>query len=1231
MTPDLTAELRGLLATVTDDLRERSERDDVPWAVALRTEYHDARQAGRTAFTWSQWRDGEIDQGAVAWVLGTVFVRFCEDNDLVANRWIAGPSDGLRLAVDAESAFYAAHPHAGTSDWLRIAFGALADLPSTGGILDREHALVWRITPGDDVCRDLLTYWRTTGDGGVLTHSLASEDLDTRFLGDLYQDLSELAKKKYALLQTPEFVEEFILDRTLTPAITEFGLPRLRLIDPTCGSGHFLLGAFGRLLAAWKQREPAAPAGENVRRALASVYGVDLNPFAAAIARFRLAVAALRASGFRRLQDAPKWDINVAIGDSLLGGVSQGSLIDESGAAGFHYRNEDITEFPSILEPGRYHVVVGNPPYITVKDKALNEAYRQSYKTCHRQYALSVPFMELFFRLAIRGTPDQPAGYVGQITSNSFMKREFGTKVIETLLSGAGGPDAGRAPNPVDLLDVIDTSGAYIPGHGTPTVILIGRRQRPARDTVHAILGVRGEPGQPADASQGLVWSEIVGHINDTDGYNGDYVTITNLSRETLAHHPWSLSGGGASEVKASIEGASAESLAQRVKEIGFGGVTREDDVYVVGNGVCRRNGVSQEFVKPLIEGEFLRDFALSAERSDGIWPYSDQTLAPEASPEVVHFLWPWKRQLSNRVAYGLSQIQRGLPWFAYSMFFTDRYRTPLSVAFAFVATHNHFVLDRGGKVFNRSAPVIKLPADATVADHLGLLGVLNSSVACFWLKQVSHNKGGPGGGSSKDEKWRDFYEFTGTKLQEYPLPAVLPVGYGYILDTLAQETADLLPAAVLARLDDGAVPTRELLDNAHSRWLAVRAQMVAWQEELDWHTYRLYGLLDEDLTYTSPPAVPPELAAATVADSADATGTTDEDMGAPTVVTANSAAVIPPLELGQRVFEIVLVRAVEEGRTKTRWFDDFGGKPSTHISTHLPSAYQRLLEARLDVIETNPAIKLLEQPDFKRSWDCASWDAMESAALTDFVLDRLEAPDLWSDAQGPRVLSVAQLADAVRHDGQVQVALSLRFGVDADRVKAIGALVAGEAVPFTAALRYTEAGMRKRAEWEAVWELQRAEDAGAKVDIPVPPKYTNKDFRKPTYWTARGKLDVPKERFISYPGCEVGADASLVVGWAGWDHAEQARALARLLLAGVNADGWDVERVTPVLAGLVELEPWLHQWHAEAVSGFPTSPAQAISGLLDQRLAAAGLTRQQVAAWRPPTPVRGGRRVKGS
>ena len=114
---------------------------------------------------------------------------------------------------------------------------------------------------------------------------------------DARQDLSDEARKRYALLQTPAFVEEFILDRTLTPALDEFGLAGLRLIDPASPStvtpsrpktGHFLLGAFSRLLSAWFNREPGTPERVLVQRALDGVYGVDINPFAAAIARFRL-------------------------------------------------------------------------------------------------------------------------------------------------------------------------------------------------------------------------------------------------------------------------------------------------------------------------------------------------------------------------------------------------------------------------------------------------------------------------------------------------------------------------------------------------------------------------------------------------------------------------------------------------------------------------------------------------------------------------------------------------------------------------------------------------------------------------------------------------------------------------------------------------------------------------------------------------------------------------------
>ena len=160
---------------------------------------------------------------------------------------------------------------------------------------------------------------------------------------------------------------------------------------------------------------------------------------------------------------------------------------------------------------------------------------------------------------------------------------------------------------------------------------------------------------------------------------------------------------------------------------------------------------------------------------------------------------------------------------------------------------------------------------------------------------------------------------------------------------------------------------------------------------------------------------------------------------------------------------------------------------------------------------------------------------------------------------------------------------------------------------------------MRKRTAWEHTWDLQRQEDAGKTVgEIPVPPKYSAGDFTTIAIWRHRGKLDVPKERFISYPGAGRDGDKTAVLGWAGWDHLAQAQALARLILDRTQHQAWDGARLTPLLAGLAELEPWLHQWHNEPDPLYGGSPAAFYTSFLDDQLQTNGLTRDQLARWRP-------------
>ena len=667
----LTARLAREVRTLVDDLRERAD-EVTEIAEKLEAEWREASEAGRTAHDLVTWREDRLDQVAVSWVLGCVFVRFCEDNRLVNEPLLSGTGEWRRWAADGQVEFFRRHPEQGERGFLEHVFTEAAAVNGLGEVFG-EHNPIWQFGPSDDACRGLIELWRATDpETGGLEWDFTDDTWDTRFLGDLYQDLSEHAKKTYALLQTPEFVEEFILDRTLDPAIEEFGLDGhdgtgFRMIDPACGSGHFLLGGFDRLAKRWLEKDPASGRRAAAARALECVFGVDLNPFAAAIARFRLLVAALRFAEISTLAEAPNLSIQIAVGDSLLHGDASGRLpgmlqeVERQAEATRHlYATEDRDRIGRYLGQ-EYHAVVANPPYITPKDAAANQLYRDRFKSCHRQYSMSVPFMEQLFNLAVRGAPGTGAGFVGQITANSFMKREFGKKLIEDFLA-----------TQVDLTHVIDTSGAYIPGHGTPTVILIGRDRGPLGETVRAVLGIRGEPSAPPIPAHGNVWRSIV-ELIDRPGSENEYVSTIDHQRSFLARHPWSLQGGAAAPLKESMEQAQTDLLGDLVEEIGFGAVTREDEVFRVGRAAVR-GGINSTLVRPLVAGEEIRDWDVAGV-VDSLWPYDEHSLQASYSPDLEQFVWPWKAQLSNRVAYGKSQVERGLFWWEFSMFFASRFQ----------------------------------------------------------------------------------------------------------------------------------------------------------------------------------------------------------------------------------------------------------------------------------------------------------------------------------------------------------------------------------------------------------------------------------------------------------------------------------------------------------------------------------------------------------------------------
>jgi hypothetical protein len=1165
----LLADTKRQVVALIEDLRAVAASD--PGAGAhVATEYERARAAGRTAFSQAEWAEGLFAQVAVAWVLGCVFVRFCEDNELIDDPLLGGPGIRSQIALDHRAAHLQAHPAHDDRHWLREVFGCVRALPATGDIFGF-HNPVWAdgLQPSADGARKLreeLT--RLDPERGELRHDFTDPTWDTRFLGDLYQDLSEHAKKTYALLQTPVFVEEFILDRTLEPAIATFGLADTTIIDPTCGSGHFLLGAFARLFSRWVEAEPSTNRRELARRALDAIGGIDLNPFAASIARFRLLIAALRVGGDKRLVDAPAYDIHVAVGDSLLHGDAPGRLPgltvpDEEDllAANHGYESEDIGETRVLLNRG-WAAVVGNPPYVTVKDPALNAAYRARFSTCHRQYSLGVPFTERFWQLARTSPEHERVGYIGMITANSFMKREFGKKLIEQWFPAN------------DVTHVIDTGGAYIPGHGTPTVILLGRNRAPMSSSVRTVMGIRGEPSRPVDAEQGLVWSSIV-NLLEAPGSQNAFVTVVDLDRARLRSHPWSIGGGGAAELKEHLDSRSDIKVESLTSDIGRSAHTGEDEAFLMTRSQARTLGMD-DWVGRYVMGEEVRDWAVAGDTvayfpyrpdtGDAIWPPSDS---------ANRHTWRLRTYLKARLNFGQTNEDRGLHWHEYTMFFRERYRSDQVIAFANITTHNHFAFDHGGKVFDKTAPALvleNLPADQV----FGLLAILNSSICGFWLKQVCFPKGGDQVGAEgariRKTWWDERYAFDAAKLRQFP------VRLSGEAAEMARSAHELAAEAVAITVGLSSHRSRSAFDAANQRMQELRWQLVAAQERIDWMVYGLYDVTADNLVGEKPE---------------------------------------PPLRLGERAFEIVLARRIAAGEEESAWFARHGSTPITDLPSHWTLEYRRLVERRIELIESDVNIGLLERPEYKRRWATKSWDDQVRTALKSWLLARLEDQRYWPEPAA--ISTVARVTAAARADDDfVSVARLYAGRDDVDLAVLIAELVKGESVAFLAAQRYTDSGLRKHAEWLRTWSLQRREDAGEDVrPIPVPSKYRKPDFNG-SGWEHRGKLDVPKERFISYPGAERETDVSMVIGWAGWSHFDRARALAAWYLQA-RRDGRDAAHLTPLLAGLAELVPWLKQWYDDPNPDPALDrPGTQIAALVDTEMRSLGIIAQALAAWRP-------------
>jgi len=1098
MRRDLLDRLKAAERIVRADLLAQYRADPALMALAMaRLEAEEASVADGSA-----WLETFAGRAAVLYLLKTLYVRVLEDQDLLR-------PVRLREGGSYET-FRRLFPQLGHAAYLRAVFrDAERALPELFARTAVEIA-----EPSEASASAVWSVWQEAASGGRPRFDFRG-GLDTRFIGDLYQDLDPEVKARYALLQTPRFVERFILDRTLTPAIERFGLDEIRLIDPTCGSGHFLLGAFEEVFARWTARlGPSTEATwEAAKRALAAVYGADLNEYACALTRFRLLLAVVRVTGVREFEPLRTMHANVLVCDSLIPWerLATESLPGIPIAWLEQYGSDEDRAVATAFFMRGFHAVVGNPPYISVKDKKKREDYRRAWpRSAMKKYSLSAPMTERFLTMPIRD------GYSGLIVANNFSKRDFGTGLVEKVL------------REVRLDLVVDTSGAYLPGHGTPTMMLFASNRLPALAT-HAMPVVackRGEPSKPKSADQGFVWTAIEAHANDI-GYDDTWITVQSVPQATLLHHPWSLGTNLVLTLKAKLD--AFPRLKSLGAEAGPAVIIIEDDAFV------RRyaRGLS---LRRIVFGQDVRDWEVRENEWMVAFPYVSGRLADESQTKD---LWHLRKVLANRQTFSGSFVENGKAWYEFERCRFDRLASGrLKIAFGEVATNSQFVIDESDAIFTQKSPIVTLGA-ANFETYSRVVALLNSSTIEFWLKQVCFARGGDvvGEGRTPGEDWDRFYERNGKNVVQVPIFEDMPLSITVLVNAIRSNVAETATSHPNVLFRSVLAPDRIVL--AKSAVLRQREQLVALQEELDWLIYREANIITE-------------------------------------VPTCDLAS-LEPIARGHRPFEIALARRMARDEETSTWFERQSLEPVTEFPDRYTGRMRETMDQRLTLIETHPMIALLEQPVYKRRWAFQRWDSMLFTAAETHLLDRIDA--IVRDRM--RIFSLDELVECLRDDVSAMAAASYaKTSSDIDLSSTISRLLARESIPDNPARLFKPQGLAKlvgaktaanasagalpvaqpfapgeRVDWKRVWRLQEREDAGERPEVAVPPEFLRIDYAHPNGWRIRGKFNIPNERVIVYE--EV---APKRYAWGGWIASERAVLSMEIFeLRGREPDGASV------------------------------------------------------------------------
>ncbi|MGA2468051.1 MAG: N-6 DNA methylase [Thermodesulfobacteriota bacterium] len=629
-------------------------------------------------------------------------------------------------------------------------------------------------------------------------------------------------RKAGGVYYTPTYIVDYIVKNTVGK-LCEGRTPRqislLRILDPACGSGSFLLGAYQYLLdyhRDWYQKDSPQKHTKEIyqgrggqwyptiqekkRILLNNIFGVDIDPQAVEVTKLSLLLKVLEGENQDTLERQmkllkeralPDLGSNIKCGNSLIGpDFHQGkqmNLLD----------NEEIyrinpfdweKEFSEIMKQGGFDAVIGNPPY--VRQESLGDAkvyFQLHYKTFRPTADLYVNFIERGIDLL------KKTGLFGMIVSNKWLRAAYGKPLREFLSTDAC------------VLQVVDLAGLPVFAKTTVRTIILICSPNPKQ-----IGKIRYLAPVPLEDFRTIKNGERLQELINERGLE---LTISSLSPDI-----WSLSGRSTKELIEKIKQFSVPLKTYIQAKPLRGIITGLNEAFIIDQMTRSRliteDPKSSEIIKPLLVGRDVHRYDIRFAKRYLIWTYIGVPI--ERYPAIFKRLKQFQSPLQKRWDKG------NFWWELRACDYYDKFEKS-KIIYPDIATTCRFALDRNGYFSSNTTYFIP-------GDDLYLLGVLNSRLGQFYFSDVC--AGLEGGGST-------YLRFFGQYLEGFPVRNI-----------------DTSNSSDKAR-HDRMVELVERMMSLHKQLAASRTpddktrlqrQIDATDHQINHLVYELYGLTEKEI-----------------------------------------------------------------------------------------------------------------------------------------------------------------------------------------------------------------------------------------------------------------------------------------------------------------------------------------------------------------------------------------------